>query len=95
MFRPMRRKKKGISTETAKQLLLHGRRNSRINIELTDPEADVTIYPISIQPPVMEKTGWTIEECNSIITDEVENASSMDIPDNLLDNNKYLLDFLS
>jgi len=52
-----------------------------------DPEADVTIYPISIQPPVMEKTGWTIEECNSIITDEVENASSMDIPDNLLDNN--------
>ena len=42
MFRPMRRKKKGISTETAKQLLLHERRNSRINIELTDPEADVT-----------------------------------------------------
>ena len=36
------RKKKGISTETAKQLLLHERRNSRINIELTDPEADVT-----------------------------------------------------
>lgn len=42
MFRPMRRKKKGISTETAKQLLLHERCNSRINIELTDPEADVT-----------------------------------------------------
>ena len=42
MFRPMRRNKKGISTETAKQLLLHERRNSRINIELTDPEADVT-----------------------------------------------------
>ena len=44
MFRPMRRKKKGISTETAKQLLLHERRNSRINIELTDPEADVTFF---------------------------------------------------
>ena len=43
MFRPMGRKKKGISTETAKQLLLHERRNSRINIELTDPEADVTL----------------------------------------------------
>lgn len=42
MFRPMRRKKEGISTETAKQLLLHERPNSRINIELTDPEADVT-----------------------------------------------------
>lgn len=52
-----------------------------------DPDADVTIYPVSIQPPVMDKTEWTIEECNSIITDEVENASSMDIPDNLLDNN--------
>ena len=36
------KKEKGISTETAKQLLLHERRNSRINIELTDPEADVT-----------------------------------------------------
>ena len=35
------KKEKGISTETAKQLLLH-ERNSRINIELTDPEADVT-----------------------------------------------------
>lgn len=42
MFRPMRRKKKEISTEAAKQLLLHEQRNSRINIELTDPEADVT-----------------------------------------------------
>lgn len=52
-----------------------------------NPDAGVTIYPVSIQPPVMEKTAWTIEECNSIITDEVENASSMDIPDNLLDNN--------
>ena len=37
-----KKKEKGISTETAKQLLLHERRNSRINIELTDPEADVT-----------------------------------------------------
>ena len=36
------KKEKGIRTETAKQLLLHERRNSRINIELTDPEADVT-----------------------------------------------------
>ena len=36
------KKEKGISTETAKQLLLHERRNSRINIELIDPEADVT-----------------------------------------------------
>ena len=36
------KKEKGISTETAKQLLLHARRNCRINIELTDPEAGVT-----------------------------------------------------
>ena len=36
------KKEKGISAETAKQLLLHERRNSRINIELTDPEAGVT-----------------------------------------------------
>lgn len=36
------KKEKGISTETVKQLLLHERRNSRINIELTDPEAGVT-----------------------------------------------------
>ena len=36
------KKEKVISTETANQLLLHERRNSRINIELTDPEAGVT-----------------------------------------------------
>lgn len=52
-----------------------------------DPNANVTIYPISIQPPVMDKGNWIIENCNSVITDEVENASSMDIPATLLDNN--------
>ena len=36
------KKEKGFSTETAKHLLLLERRNSRIIIELTDPEADVT-----------------------------------------------------
>ncbi len=36
------KKEKGNSTETATQCLLHERRNRRINIELTDPEADVT-----------------------------------------------------
>ena len=36
------KKEKGISTETAKQLLLHERRNSRINSVLFRSDADVT-----------------------------------------------------
>lgn len=52
-----------------------------------DPNAQTTIYPVSIQPPVMDKKNWVISTCNSIITDEVENASSTQVPANVLDNN--------
>ncbi len=57
-----------------------------------DPKAATTIYPVSIQPPILD-VNWIvgdtlpggIKSCNSVITDEIENATSIFTADKVID----------
>lgn len=59
-----------------------------------NPKAATTIYPVSIQPPVL-KVGWIVPDTlpggkkpsNSVITDEIENISSNFTADKVIDGN--------
>ena len=50
-----------------------------------DPDAYYTIYPVTIIAPDVDKTSWAIDTVSSQINDEIDNSTSLELAENVID----------